>query len=112
MHGRTLKELTEATTEARYTNLCIAADPEPKELIEQLADRLASGSFVCAYCNFLEPLGRAFDSMLGLRKFINIQLTDTFTRQYQVLRNRTHPMMSMNGFGGYLLTAIKVDEAK
>jgi len=50
--------------------------------------------------------------MLQLRKFINIQLVDTFTRQYQVLRNRTHPMMSMNGFGGYLLTAIKIDEAK
>jgi tRNA A58 N-methylase Trm61 len=50
--------------------------------------------------------------MLDLRKFINIKMNDTFTRRYQVLKNRTHPMMSMHGFGGYLLTAIKVDEAK
>lgn len=110
VHGKTLKQLTESVT--RFTNLCIVADPEPKTLLEQLVDQLSSGSYVAVYSNTLEPLGRAFDLMLQLRKFINIQLADTFTRQYQVLRNRTHPLMSMNGFGGYLLTAIKVDEAK
>jgi tRNA A58 N-methylase Trm61 len=46
--------------------------------------------------------------MLKEKKFINIQLIDTFTRKYQVLKNRTHPMMTMYGFGGYLLVAIKV----
>lgn len=110
VHTQTMTQL-KASSE-QYSSLCIVADPEPRELIEQLADRLTSGSFITVYSNFLEPLGRAFDSMLQLRKFINIQLQDTFTREYQVLRNRTHPMMSMNGFGGYLLSAIKVDEAK
>ena len=45
---------------------------------------------------------------MATKDFINIQLFDTFTRQYQVLKNRTHPMMSMDGFGGYVLHAIKV----
>jgi serine protease inhibitor ecotin len=29
------------------------------------------------------------------QKFVNIKLEDSWAREYQVLRNRTHPMMTM-----------------
>lgn len=40
--------------------------------------------------------------------FIHIKLHDMWAREYQVLKNRTHPMMYMFGHSGYILTAIKV----
>lgn len=40
--------------------------------------------------------------------FIHIKLFDMWAREYQVLKNRTHPLMYMSSHSGYLLTAIKV----
>jgi tRNA A58 N-methylase Trm61 len=40
--------------------------------------------------------------------YIHIKLFDMWAREYQVLKNRTHPMMYMPSHSGYLLTAIKV----
>jgi hypothetical protein len=31
-----------------------------------------------------------------------------WTREYQVLKNRTHPLMFMAGNSGYLLTCFKI----
>lgn len=41
---------------------------------------------------------------------INLRLSDTWAREYQVLPGRTHPMMDMRQSGGFLLTGIKLDE--
>jgi tRNA (adenine-N(1)-)-methyltransferase non-catalytic subunit len=43
---------------------------------------------------------------------INLQLSDTWTREYQVLPGRTHPEMSMSAGSGYLLTGIKVEASR
>jgi tRNA (adenine-N(1)-)-methyltransferase non-catalytic subunit len=39
---------------------------------------------------------------------INLRLTDTWMREYQVLENRTHPNMTMSQNGGFLLTGTKL----
>ena len=39
---------------------------------------------------------------------INLRLTDTWFREYQVLEGRTHPKMTMSQNGGYLLTGTKL----
>ncbi len=39
---------------------------------------------------------------------VNIRVTETWLREYQVLPERTHPHVNMSGTGGYILTGIKV----
>ena len=39
---------------------------------------------------------------------INLRLTDTWFREYQVLEGRTHPNMTMSQNGGYLLMGTKL----
>lgn len=42
------------------------------------------------------------------RKYLNVRLQDSWSREYQVLHNRTHPLMYMDSASGYLLTGFKV----
>ena len=39
---------------------------------------------------------------------INLRLSDTWMRQYQVLEGRTHPSMNMTQSGGFILTGTKL----
>ena len=39
---------------------------------------------------------------------INLRLSDTWMRRYQVLQGRTHPSMNMTQSGGFLLTGTKL----
>jgi hypothetical protein len=39
---------------------------------------------------------------------IDIQICESWTRDHQVLENRTHPPMRMHAASGYLLTATKI----
>jgi len=39
---------------------------------------------------------------------INLRLTDTWFREYQVLEGRTHPNMAMTQSGGYILMGTKL----
>ena len=39
---------------------------------------------------------------------INLHLSDTWMREYQVLPGRTHPSMSMTQSGGFILTGTKL----
>ena len=44
-----------------------------------------------------------------LAKGFNYFLFQTWTRPYQVLPERTHPVMVMHGASGYILSGIVVD---
>jgi tRNA (adenine-N(1)-)-methyltransferase non-catalytic subunit len=43
-----------------------------------------------------------------METILDLQLNETWTREYQVLPGRTHPEMKMNACSGYLLSGIKV----
>jgi hypothetical protein len=46
--------------------------------------------------------------MLRHNIVINLRLTDSWFREYQVLEGRTHPNMTMSQNGGYLLIGMKL----
>jgi tRNA (adenine58-N1)-methyltransferase non-catalytic subunit len=71
---------------------------------------IPSGPFVI-YCEFMEPLTHCFRAIQQNPKLlsINLRLSDTWMREYQVLEGRTHPNMSMSQSGGFILTGIKLD---
>ncbi|KAJ3339472.1 tRNA (adenine(58)-N(1))-methyltransferase non-catalytic subunit trm6 [Gonapodya sp. JEL0774] len=50
----------------------------------------------------------AYSDLRSNAGFVNVQLTETFTREYQAKPGRFHPLMNMSGNGGYLITALRV----
>ena len=48
------------------------------------------------------------DAQYTYRIAIDVKLTDSFTREIQVLNMRTHPQMMMDASSGFLLTGIRV----
>ncbi|KAL7567525.1 hypothetical protein ACA910_009533 [Epithemia clementina (nom. ined.)] len=84
---------------------------------------LAPSAPFCIYCEYLEPLTHVFaylqDDNGGNgngneahhKKFaIQVRLTTAWTREYQVLPQRTHPHMNMTQNGGFLLTGTKLHD--
>ena len=68
-----------------------------------------SGQF-SVFSPYKEPL---LDSYMAVKEAgiaINVILSESWLRSYQVLPERTHPLVNMSGGGGYLLTGIFVQK--
>lgn len=70
---------------------------------------LREGAVIALYCQSVGPLEEA-GRLMRQRKYLNVRLQDSWSREYQVLHNRTHPLMYMDSASGYLLTGFKVAE--
>ncbi len=55
-----------------------------------------------------QPLVQCYKSLKEQGVGFNLQLSETWLRHYQVLPQRTHPEMNMDGRSGYLLTGTTV----
>ncbi|KAL3921653.1 MAG: hypothetical protein SGILL_002635 [Bacillariaceae sp.] len=86
--------------------LAVRYDPTPT-LLEMLPFLAPSSPFV-VFCEYIEPLADCFRELQKQQLAINLRLSDTWMREYQVLPGRTHPNMSMSQSGGYVLTGIKL----
>jgi hypothetical protein len=83
---------------------------DPTQTLLQLFPYLAPSSPYVIYCEYIEPLTECFKQIQTNPALlsINLRLSDTWMREYQILHNRTHPAMSMSQSGGFLLTGIKL----
>ena len=105
-------------------SVIIATKYDPTIVILQLLPYLAPSCPFVIFHEFLEPLLDTFQTlqnggigeneqsdmpMMCRRNIaINLRLTDTWFREYQVLEGRTHPNMHMSQNGGYLLMGTKL----
>lgn len=60
------------------------------------------------HCEYLEPLLECFQVLQSKNLAVNIRLSDTWMRDYQVLPGRTHPNMNMSQSGGFILWGLKL----
>lgn len=88
--------------------LIVACKMHPTPIVAKLLEVLAPSRPFAVYCEHREPLMELFVNLSMSGRAINLQLTDTFMRYYQVLPERTHPHVQMAGNGGYVLSGIKV----
>ncbi|CAH3150084.1 unnamed protein product [Porites lobata] len=88
--------------------LVVASRFQPSPLVMSLLPRLAPSRPFVVYCQYKEPLMECYVNLRERGTAINIHLTETWWRHYQVLPARTHPEIAMNGTGGYLLCGITV----
>lgn len=89
---------------------CIIAAPsnQPIGILRQLLPLLAPSACFALFSNWQQPLAECHMWLQQSKLAVNLQLTESWCRDYQVLPARTHPTMSMSGTGGYLLSGIKL----
>lgn len=93
----------------RCDSLIIAVKTyDTAETLLALLHHLSPSCPFVLFSEFIEPLTAAFRAIQPFA--INLRLSDTWAREYQVLPGRTHPKMDMSQSGGFILTGIKLDE--
>jgi len=90
-------------------SLIIVTKYDPLRTLLQMFPYLAPSCPFVLYSEFIEPLTECFLRLQSQNLAINLRLSDTWTREYQVLPGRTHPNMNMSQSGGFILTGIKLD---
>uniref|UniRef100_V9KR93 tRNA (adenine(58)-N(1))-methyltransferase non-catalytic subunit TRM6 n=1 Tax=Callorhinchus milii TaxID=7868 RepID=V9KR93_CALMI len=106
-----LKRLQAAAAVLQERNadgLIIASRLYPNPLLLSLLEFVAPSRPFVVYCQYREPLVVCYTNLRERGGVVNLKLSETWLRHYQILPNRTHPRLSMNGGGGYILTGITV----
>lgn len=94
--------------ERKCDSLVIAVKKyDAAETLLALLHHLSPSCPFVVYSEFMEPLTAVFRAVQP--HAINLRLSDTWAREYQVLPGRTHPKMDMSQSGGFLLAGIKLD---
>ncbi|KAJ8009515.1 hypothetical protein DPEC_G00089680 [Dallia pectoralis] len=88
--------------------LVIASRFHPCPVLLGLIRFLAPSRPFVVYSQYKEPLIECYTKLREQGGAISLRLTDSWIRHYQVLPNRTHPVLLMSGGGGYLLSGTTV----
>ncbi|KAM4770883.1 tRNA (adenine(58)-N(1))-methyltransferase non-catalytic subunit TRM6 [Rhinophrynus dorsalis] len=94
--------------------LIVASRFHPTPLVLSLLEFVASSRPFVVYCQYKEPLLECYTKLRERGGVINLRLSETWLRNYQVLPDRSHPMLVMSGGGGYVLhgTTVAQDTVK
>lgn len=93
----------------KVDSLIVVVKYDPTETLLSIWKQLTPSAPFVVFCEFIEPLTKCFLELQRRDLAINLRLSDTWAREYQVLPNRTHPNMSMSQSGGFLLSGTKLD---
>lgn len=107
-----IAKATQIIAEKQLDSLILAsAEFHPQPLLEYLLPSLKPSRPFVIYSLSLNPLCECFQWLkqgTSSWSVVNLEVIESNLRKYQVLPNRTHPLMSQNVPGGYLLSGIKV----
>uniref|UniRef100_F7AA51 tRNA (adenine(58)-N(1))-methyltransferase non-catalytic subunit TRM6 n=1 Tax=Monodelphis domestica TaxID=13616 RepID=F7AA51_MONDO len=99
-------------SERNADGLIIASRYHPTPLALSLLEFVAPSRPFVIYCHYKEPLVECYTKLREKGGVINLRLSETWLRNYQVLPDRSHPKLIMSGGGGYLLSGITVANDK
>ncbi|NXD20768.1 TRM6 methyltransferase, partial [Spelaeornis formosus] len=103
-----LKEAAALLREKNADGLIVASKFHPTPLLLSLLEFVAPSRPFVVYCQYKEPLLECYTKLRERGGVINLKLSETWLRNYQVLPDRSHPKLTMSGGGGYLLSGITV----
>ena len=106
--GKAQRPISERSVPRTPLIIIIVTHYDPTATLLELLPYLAPSSPFVVFCEFIEPLAQCFRELQKESLAINIRLSDTWMREYQVLPGRTHPSMTMSQTGGFILTGIKL----
>lgn len=90
-------------------SLIIVSKYDPLPSLRKLLPFLASSCPFVVFGEHLEPLVECLHALKRENLAINLRLSDTWMREYQMLAGRSHPNMTMSQSGGFILTGMKLD---
>lgn len=94
-----------------FSSLIVAAPGhEVESLVADLLPLLSYSAPFAIYHQHLQPLAICMHSLQVSKSAIGLQITEPWLREFQVLPSRTHPHMQMSGFGGYILSGIRIQK--
>ncbi|KAL4539650.1 hypothetical protein Ndes2437B_g01989 [Nannochloris sp. 'desiccata'] len=87
---------------------CILCNPilHPKIALNALFPLLSPSASFAVWSQTLQPLADTMNELRRTGNAVSLMVQETWYRKQQVLPKRTHPTMSMNHGGGYLLSGI------
>ncbi|XP_066451772.1 tRNA (adenine(58)-N(1))-methyltransferase non-catalytic subunit TRM6 [Eleutherodactylus coqui] len=88
--------------------LIVASRFHPTPLLLTLLEFVAPSRPFVVYCQYKEPLLECYTKLRERGGVINLKLSETWLRNYQVLPDRSHPKLVMSSGGGYILHGITV----
>eukprot|EP00898_Chlorokybus_atmophyticus_P001462 jgi/Chlat1/2316/Chrsp17S00172 len=92
-----------------FTSLIVAcASLQPAATADQLLPLLAQSAPFAFYSPYLQPLAECMHYLQKSRNAVNLQISEPWLREHQVLPQRSHPHMTMSATGGYILSGIAV----
>lgn len=91
------------------TSLIVVGNFDPRETLMTAMPLLAPCANFAVHSRFQEPLADCYWRLYRGSMACNMQLSSSFYRVHQVLPNRTHPLMQMDGAGGYVLTGTSLE---
>ncbi|KAK1662842.1 hypothetical protein QYE76_051001 [Lolium multiflorum] len=98
--------------ERGFSSLIVAApEHEVGSLVTDLLPLLSYSAPFAVYHQHLEPLATCMHSLKVSKMAVELQISEPWFREYQVLPSRTHPHMRMKPSGGYLLSGIRIPDA-
>lgn len=110
-HNAQVAELNATRAELHAGNwdgLILATELSPISVINRLTKYLAGSATVVAYSPYQQVLAETLQYLRKDANFLATQLTESWSRTYQVLPGRTHPLMTTSAMSGYLLHATRV----
>ncbi|KAM8946240.1 tRNA (adenine(58)-N(1))-methyltransferase non-catalytic subunit TRM6 [Pelodytes ibericus] len=88
--------------------LIVASRFHPTPVLLSLLEFVAPSRPLVVYCQYREPLLECYTKLREKGGVVNLKLSETWLRNYQVLPDRSHPKLIMSGGGGYILHGITV----
>ncbi|XP_045513855.1 tRNA (adenine(58)-N(1))-methyltransferase non-catalytic subunit TRM6 [Pieris brassicae] len=88
----------------KMDSLIIACKEDPQNIFMELSKFVKPGRPFVVYYPVAEPLQNLYVSLKSQSNVAALKLTCSWMRNYQILPERTHPEVLMNGSSGFLLT--------
>ena len=93
----------------KFDALIVVSRDHPMNIVKELLQFIKPSRPVVVFNLSKELLMEMYVELKTLSTVTNIHLTSNWMRFYQVLPNRTHPEVQMNGNSGYLLRGYTVN---
>ncbi|KAF8515843.1 Gcd10p family-domain-containing protein [Hysterangium stoloniferum] len=103
-----LNETREDFFRGEWDGLVVSSQYDPYAIIETLEPRLAGSANIVVHHPNIQILADLHTKLRAKPQYLAPNVTEPWTRQYQVLPGRTHPLMTISGTAGFLLHAIKM----
>ncbi|RKP22416.1 Gcd10p family-domain-containing protein, partial [Syncephalis pseudoplumigaleata] len=103
-----ISEARDMLAAGNFDGLLVATQMCPISVLDRLLPHVAGSRPVVFYGPCKELLVDLTAHMRRSPDCLNVQLTESWLREHQVLSGRTHPLMNMSSGGGFLVAATKV----